>query len=505
MQLSRNNLNKINNKTDKPRYQNLPEKVLQFGTGVLLKALPDYYIHKANNKSVFNGSIAVVKSTSSGGVAVYEKQDNLYTICVRGVKGGTTIHQNIISGAISRVLTATTDWNQILKIAESENLEVVISNTTEAGIQLVEDDIFANPPVSFPAKLLAVLYQRFNAFKGDKSKGLVIIPTELIVDNADKLKDILLVLTEKQQLPLKFIDWLNDANYFCNSLVDRIVPGTPDKKNLPILTEELGYTDELLTMCESYSLWAIQGNETVKQKLTFATTDANVVITPDIKKFRELKLRLLNGTHTLTCGVAYLAGFDTVNESTDDKGISYYLETLMKTEITPSIPFPLEKEEALAFADDVLDRFKNPHIKHQWLSISMNYTTKLKTRVLPILLNFQKKFDTTPELMALGFAAYLKFVQVAKVEENQYYGYANDKFYLINDDKIAYIHCEYQKNTSNPLAILKDRKIWGEDLTELKNFEQKVHACYRFISQNSIKEFLTRKVKKRNKQCIEEY
>ena len=164
----------------------LPEKVLQFGTGVLLRGLPDYLIDKANRQGVFNGRIVVVKSTDSGDSAAFDEQDGLYTLCVRGIENNELVEENIICSAISRVLSAKSQWETILACAKKPELQIILSNTTEVGIQLVQDDISDTPPTSFPGKLLAFLYARFKAFGGSQESGLVIVPTELIPDNGTK-------------------------------------------------------------------------------------------------------------------------------------------------------------------------------------------------------------------------------------------------------------------------------------------------------------------------------
>ncbi len=364
-------------------FRQLPEKVLQFGTGVLLRGLPDYFIHQANQAGKFNGRIVVVKSTDHGDTAAFEQQDNLYTLCVRGIENGQKTEENIICSAISRVLSASTQWPEILKFAASPDLTVIISNTTEVGIQLVDEEKQAQPPVSFPGKLLAVLLARYQAFAGDPTKGLVVVPTELIPDNGTKLKAIVYQLAHQHEAEPGFLDWLDTSVIFCNTLVDRIVPGKPDPEKLASLEQELGYHDELLTMSEVYRLWAIAGDDKVQQVLSFAPVDAGIVIAPDIAVYRELKLRLLNGTHTLSCGVAFLVGQDTVKQAMGHESVSDFISGLMQDEIALAIPYPVEPAVALDFSRKVLDRFRNPHLEHQWLSITLNYTSKLKAAVSP--------------------------------------------------------------------------------------------------------------------------
>ena len=284
----------------------LPEKVLQFGTGVLLRGLPDYFIDKANRHGLFNGRVVVVKSTDSGDAGAFDRQDGLYTLCIRGIEDGHKVEENIICSAISRVLSARDHWSEIMQLAHSPEMQIVISNTTEVGIQLVEGDFGHRPPVSFPGKLLAFLYERYRAFGGKPESGMVIVPTELIVDNGKKLAAIVKELAETAQLETPFITWLQEHCRFCSSLVDRIVPGRPNAATVQQLTHDLGYTDDLLAIAEVYRLWAIEGDEKVRSVLSFAAADGGVIIEPDIEIYRELKLRMLNGTHTLSCGLAFL-------------------------------------------------------------------------------------------------------------------------------------------------------------------------------------------------------
>lgn len=454
----------------------LPEKVLQFGTGVLLRGLPDFFIDKANKKGIFNGRIVVVKSTDSGGADAFDTQDGLYTICVKGIDNGNKVEENIVSGAISRVLSAKKQWSEILQCAENPELQVIISNTTEVGIQLVEESIDQQPPVSYPAKLLAFLFARYKKFEGSAESGLVIIPTELIVGNGDKLKDIVLQLSNFNQLEVGFVQWLKQHNQFCNSLVDRIVPGKPEPEMLQAFEAQAGYTDELLIMSEVYRLWAIEGDEHVKQVLGFAEADAGVIVAPDIEVFRELKLRLLNGTHTLSCGLAFLAGFATVKDAMQDEAFSRFVQYTMLEEIAAAIPGKVDAAEAKRFGLQVLDRFRNPFIKHQWISITMQYTSKMKMRIVPVLAKFIEEQKKAPEYMAAGFAAYLLFTRPVASENNKFNGEYNGVGYPINDDHAAYFHEAWAKHGEAGIveAVLTNAALWGTDLAALPYFKEAV-------------------------------
>lgn len=462
---------------------NLPEKVLQFGTGVLLRGLPDYFIDKANRAGLFNGRIVVVKSTSTGSSSEFDDQDSLYTLCVKGIENGQKVEENIICSAISRVLSAAESWEEILKIAPNPEMKIVISNTTEVGIQLVKEEITLRPPASFPAKLLAFLLERFKAFGGSEESGMVVIPTELIVGNGDKLKAIILELAAFNQLNSAFITWLENSNSFCNSLVDRIVPGKPDAETISSFQEKAGYEDKLLTVSEVYRLWAIEGDEKVKPILSFAEADKGVIIAPDIEIYRELKLRMLNGTHTLTCGLAFLAGFTTVKEAMDNQTFSIFASKLMTEEIASAIPYEVSRTQTDEFAAQVLDRFRNPHIKHNWIGITVQFSAKLKMRVVPVLVHHYQKSDKIPYHIALGFAAYLAFMRVEKEQDGKYFGELNGKSYPITDDLA---HFFYGLKNSIPAdlwvnTILNNTDLWGTDLTLLPGFLVAVQQGYDVI------------------------
>jgi tagaturonate reductase len=454
----------------------LPEKVLQFGTGVLLRGLPDYFIDKANRQGIFNGRIVVVKSTSQGDTSAFDKQDGLYTLCIRGLENGQKVEENIINSSISRVLTATEEWSQVLECAHNAAMQIVVSNTTEVGIQLVQEDIRQHPPKSFPGKLLAFLYERFKAFGGSEHSGMVIVPTELIPENGTKLQAIVLELAHLNSLEDAFIEWLECCNYFCNSLVDRIVPGKPDVSMQEDLNQILGYSDGLLTMSEVYRLWAIEGDAHIRSILSFAQADDGVVIEPNIDIYRELKLRMLNGTHTLSCGLAFLSGCETVKGAMDDEYVSSFIADIMQREIAPNIPYEVALETAHDFGNKVLDRFRNPHIQHQWINITLNYSSKIRLRCLPVLQKYYEKTETAPELFSLGFAAYIYFMKAITVRDGKYYGDLNGASYLIQDELAETFYKRWAGLSVPALVkeVLSDLAFWGTDLAALPNFTEAV-------------------------------
>ncbi len=442
----------------------LPEKVLQFGTGVLLRGLPDFIINNANNNNIFNGRIVVVKSTSTGTADDFSEQDCLYTLCVRGISEGEKINKNHLVSSISRVLSAATEWDKILKCATSPDMRVIISNTTEVGLTLTNDDIQAIPPQSFPGKLLAFLCYRYKHFNGDAEKGMAIIPTELLPDNGELLLSIVVELAHQNKVGIDCINWIKNANYFCSSLVDRIVPGKFKPAEQQQVENEVGYTDNLMIVAEPYYLWAIEtDNENIKKMLSFALNDTGVIVAPSINKFRELKLRLLNGAHTFSCGLAYLLGFTTVKEAMDNRRFYAYVHQLMYTEIIPSIcSAEISEQDAETYVGKVLDRFKNNFIEHKWLSITMQYSLKMNTRNTAVIQHYESIFKVVPVCMALGMAAHILFMKGEESTDGNYYGLANGNNYSINDSNAAVYALAWKENNHQQVVeiILGNQNIW---------------------------------------------
>jgi tagaturonate reductase len=462
----------------------LPEKILQFGTGVLLRGLPDHFVDKANKQGIFNGRVVIVKSTD-GSNDEFAQQDGLYTICVRGVANGQDVSENIINASVSRVLAAKSDWAAILECAHNAEMKIVFSNTTEVGIQLVEENVLEGVPASFPGKLLAFLYERYNAFNAADDSGMVIVPTELITDNGDKLKNIILQLARFNNFEADFVAWLKDNNTFCNSLVDRIVPGKPASDDLQEIEASLGYTDSLLTMSEPFSLWAIEGDDAVKEVLSFYKADESVKIVPDITLYKELKLRLLNATHTFNCGLAFLSGFNLTREAVNDAQYSLFAKQLMQ-QISNAIPFKIDEKVKADFAKNTFERFRNPFINHQWISITVQYTSKMKMRNIPLLLRHYELSTEVPQYMATSFAAYLLFMKAVKVEGDAYFGERNGELYEIKDDAAAHFYDVWHTNDEDavPQAVLEDVLLWDTDLTQLPGFLEAVKTHLKNIITN---------------------
>ena len=468
----------------------LPERVLQFGTGVLLRGLPDYFIDKANKQNVFGGRVLVVKSTGKGGTDEYALQNGLFTHYIKGVENGASKEETVINASISRVLSAAEQWGEVIDCAQNENMQIIISNTTEVGLTyLPGDDLKAAPPKSFPGKLTAFLYARYLAFNGAADKGMVIIPTELIPDNGLVLKTICIKLAIESNLGEGFIAWMTESNDFCNSLVDCIVPGALPAHEAEEIAGINGYSDALQITSESFRLWVIETtNKRSRETLSFARVDEGVIITDNIEKFRELKLRLLNATHTFTCGLAVLSDFSTVKEAMANSFFEAFISSLMLDEIAPVLVgnSGITGQEVTAFAGKVMDRFRNPFIEHQWLSICMQYSSKLAMRCVPLIQEYYRRQKQVPQHMAAGIGAYILFMRSVKNKEEQYTGRAWGKPYTITDEKAETLY-QHWLNASPECAvqaILSDAQLWGANLSVLPGFEKAVLQTVRkFVEQ----------------------
>jgi len=478
-----------------PELFNLPEKVLQFGAGGFLRAFADFFIDHANRQNIFNGRIVVVQSTGGNRGNTLHKQDGLFTLCVQGLKNGARVENYTVISSISRTFSANEDWQGVLQCAGNPQLELVLSNTTEVGIALDENDTLdLNPPRSFPGKLAAFLYARFKFFKGAADKGLIIIPCELVDNNGDLLREIVLKLATNWKLGDAFVNWLKSANHFCNSLVDRIVPGTPVNEALQQHWQKLGYEDRLLTSAEVYSLWAIQGDDAIRQRLSFVQANSSIIVANDITPFRERKVRILNGAHTLSVPLAFLLGNKIVLDNMTHPLMSKFIERLIFEEIVPSLE--VDRESAKVFAHEVLDRWRNPFLQHQLISILLQSTSKMRARNVPTILRYYQKMKKTPPLIALGFAAYLLVMRGVEKQDDKIFGRRGAEPYPINDDQAGYFYELWSRVDVNDLpavenfvkTVCSNESLWGTSLAALSGFVETASASLYALLQRGIAE-----------------
>lgn len=427
-------------------------KIMQFGEGNFLRAFVEWILQDLNDKGAISADVVVVQPMPLGRVKDIAAQDGLYTLRLEGIDKGERVKKSEIIDVIGDCVNPFTDYEKFLRYGESEDLQIIISNTTEAGIALdTTDTDFTVCPKSFPGKLLALLKRRYDKFGGAADKGLAIVPCELIDNNGDELYRVLTELAKVNNMDEKFIEWMQTANHFTSTLVDRIVPGYP-KAEIPAIREETGYIDNNVVKGEIFHLWVLKKEPFVQKVLPADSTGLNVIFADDIKPYKQRKVKILNGSHTALVPVAYLCGIDTVGESMADPTIGKYVRDFIFDEVNPTIDLP--QDQMTAFANSVIERYRNPFIRHELMSIALNSTTKFKTRLLPTLLDYVRIFGKLPEHLIFSFAAIIEFHK----------GKRGDQDIALKDDPsyLAFWHRLWAEFDDDYLAMAKKVLAWEE-------------------------------------------
>ena len=411
-----------------------PEKVIQFGEGGFLRGFVDWMLQKMNNNGSFNGSVVVVQPIENGMCDMLSAQNCVYTHLIRGVEG---VEEEKID-VISRCVKPYDDFKAYLALAKNPDFRFVVSNTTESGIEFSDTDKFDDvPPKTFPAKLTRLLYERFAA----KLPGFIFLPCELIDKNGDALKKCILSYARLWSLGRDFEKFINEENVFTNTLVDRINTGFPKDEENP-----LKESDKMLNTSEFFHLWVIETGFDIEKELPFASANLNVIVTPDkLEMYRTRKVRILNGAHTSLVPYALLSGFDTVRSCVLDEKMRAHIENCVFNEIIPTLDLP--RDELVAYAKGVIERFENPYIKHYLSSIALNSVSKFKVRVLPSILEYIKRYGQTPKTLVFSLAKLIEFYKV---------GTPNDASEVIDFIKSHTVR-----------EILANKDLFGEDISFL--------------------------------------
>ena len=449
------------------------EKVMQFGEGNFLRAFVDDFIDIANEKAGFGGKVVLVQPIPQGLTDLINKQEGLYTLYLRGSEKGVKVDDKRVISAVSRCINPYGDWDKVLEFARSDDLEIIVSNTTEAGIVHDTESAFDQaPPVSFPAKLTRVLYERFTAGR----KGIVMLSCELIDNNGRELLKCVNQYIDDWKLGGDFRRWVNEENVFCSTLVDRIVPGRiRDPQEVQALAEKNGYEDPLTDVGEVFGIWVIEGPEGLEDRLPFKKAGVPVIVVPDVTPYKKRKVRILNGAHTGFVLGAYLAGYDIVRDCMHDETVLGYMNKMLYDEVIPTLP--LDKKDLEEFARAVQDRFNNPFVNHELMSISLNSTSKWRARNMPTFLDYVKEKGELPACLTASFAAYVAFYS-SDVQELTEKGLVcrrpKGNEYTVSDDRwVLEFYWEHRNDSPEELmrAVMTNREMWGQDLTEVPGFE----------------------------------
>ena len=460
-----------------------PEKVMQFGEGNFLRAFVDDFFDIANEKAGFNGKVAVVQPIAAGLTDLINAQEGLYTLYLRGSEKGRKVDDKRVISCVSRALNPYRDWEKVLELAKSPDLEIVVSNTTEAGIVHESESKFdQQPPISFPAKLTRVLFERFAAGR----PGLVILSCELIDNNGKELQKCVNQYIDDWKLDDGFLAWVNDQNIFCSTLVDRIVPGRiRDEEEIKALSAANGYDDPLTDVGEVFGFWAIEGPDGLENRLPFKKAGVPVTVVPDVTPYKKRKVRILNGAHTGFVLGAYLAGFDIVRDCMHDDTVLRFMNKMLYEEVIPTLP--LDKKDLQAFAEAVQDRFNNPFVNHELMSISLNSTSKWRARNMPTLLDYLEANGKLPACLTASLAAYIAFYSndvQALTDQGLVCRRSKGNEYTVSDDRwVLEFYWAHRNDSIEALAhaVLSNTDMWGQDLTALSGLEAAVTQCLRVI------------------------
>lgn len=465
-----------------------PDRVIQFGGGNFLRAFVDWMIDILNAETDFGGNVVIVKPTPSSNYEALRAQDGFYHVRLYGVKDGQLETNTRLITCVWQIVNPYREFGAYLDLAHLPEARFIISNTTEAGIAFdAGDQLAEQPPSSFPGKLTVLLHERFQHVGGDASKGFIILPCELIEDNGDELKRCVLQYIDHWSLSDEFKAWVESANTFCNTLVDRIVTGFPTE-NVDEILQEIGYDDRLLVEGESYHSWVIEAAEAVAAEFPVGQTDLNVKFVADLTPYRAMKVRFLNGAHTAMVPVGYLMGIETAREAIEHPVVGKFIEELLLEEVLPTLDLP--DAELRQFAGDVLDRFRNPFMHHRLLSIALNSIAKFKARLLPTLIDYAERNGQPPRRIVFAFAALLRFYR----GDNE-----NGETIPLDDDPA---HIDWLRElwvSSASMAdlaatALSNPSVWGRDLTTIDGLQQQLSADLNVIDKQGVESALTRYV-----------
>ena len=431
------------------------ERVIQFGEGGFLRGFVDYFLYKLNEKEVWEGKVVVVQPIERGMCDLLSSQNCEYNLYLRGIENGETVNERTHIDVISRCVNPYTEFDAYMELAANPDMRFIISNTTEAGIEYLGTEKLTDCPAkSYPAKLTQLLYKRYEL----GLPGFILIPCELIDNNAGFLKEYVLKYAELWELPEGFIKWINEECDFCNSLVDRIVTGYP-RDEAEELWKEIGYQDNCLDTAEIFHLWVIEGHH--EDELPFNKAGYNIVWTDDVKPYKKRKVRILNGGHTSMVLGAYLYGLTTVGECLKDETVSAFLKKCIFDEIVPTLG---NTETDINFGKAVLERFANPFIKHQLLSIALNSVSKFQVRVLPTILEYKEKYGAYPPALTFSMAALIAFYRTDNANDGE------EIMKFMKDASVA--------------DIMAREDYWGGDITGMTEM---VENYYNLIQEKGMK------------------
>lgn len=460
--------------------ETLPIKVIQFGEGNFLRAFVDWIIEDLNKRDNYKAGVAVIQPLERGMSDVLSQQGGLYHHLLQGIENGEVIDKVQLIECVQQAINPFTNTQAYFNLTKEKALELIFSNTTEAGIVFDETDIPENGKLAqtFPGKLTQFLKHRFDHFNGSPDHGLAIIPCELIENNGKELKKAILQYIESWGLGDSFKSWILDHNQFATTLVDRIVPGYP-REEIEAIKERIGYDDKLVVKSESFHLFVLEAPESVREKFPAHKNGLNVKYVDSIDPYRTQKVRILNGAHTSMVPVGLLSGFKTVKETVDDELAGGFIRKAIFEEIIETIDIP--GEDPSVFASQVIGRFQNPFIRHELMSISLNSISKFNVRVLPTILDYKSKKGILPKRLVFALSCLIRFYLLDEFEKN------DDEENLEFFDSLA--------KSGDPASeivrkVLANSNFWGQNLLEIEGMYEMTSQFYSRLESEEIQQII---------------
>ena len=443
-------------------------KILQYGEGNFLRTFVDAYFHTLNEEGESYG-VYIVKPITFGTLERFEKQNNQYHIVLRGVENGKDVENVYAIRSLQEVIDPFADYEKYISLAKDKDLKIIVSNTTEAGICFNgKDEMDGFDGITYPAKLTKFLYERFNA----GLDGVYLLPVELIDNNADELKKCVEKYIALWDLPESFQKWNDEQNFYCNTLVDRIVSGYPrDEETKAHLEQLIGAKDELVSVGEPFGLWAVEKKGDIEKYIKVGVHNIEVVLTDNIGYYKKRKVRVLNGSHTNLVPTALMLGAETVYDCMKDKKLCAFVESTLTNEINPFVSDDLEM--TTAFANSIKSRFLNPYLNHQLTSIALNSISKWRARVLPTFKDYYNAHGNCPKNLTIGFSYLMALYSSVEKKDGKYIVKVPNREIELNDD-LPYL--EYFTEKKSVGGFMADERIWGENLTKYAGFYDAVIA-----------------------------
>ncbi|MBO5224316.1 MAG: tagaturonate reductase [Clostridia bacterium] len=438
-------------------------KVLQYGEGNFLRTFVDLYFDTLNKKGLGEYSVSIIKPITLGSLDKFVRQNNKYHVVLRGYEGGKTVEDAYAVNVLNKVIDPFGDRDSYYTLAKDKELRIIVSNTTEAGICYNGNDKFDDfEGITYPAKLTKFLYERFKA----GLDGVYLMPVELIDNNADKLSECVSKYIKLWNLPLEFENWNKTQNFYCNTLVDRIVSGYPkDVQTIEHITSIIGCNDELVSIGEPFGFWAVEKKGDIAKCIKEGVHNIEVALTDDISYYKKRKVRVLNGSHTNLVPVGLVLGLETVYDCMNNEKLLAFMENTLKDEIIPFVSN--DAQATIQFADSVKERFMNPYLNHQLTSISLNSISKWGARVLPSFKDYFSKHGKIAPCLTIGFSYLLYLYSIVKKHGEKYFVKLKNRTIELVDNKE---YLERFANEESLESIMSDASVWGENLTTYAGF-----------------------------------